>query len=222
MTGMLASVKNVAEAQIVLQANVDIIDLKQPEFGALGALPVELVTEIVAEINGRLPVSATVGDLPMDENLIFNAVNDMAKTGVNFVKIGFFPDGDWFEIVQKLADITQNIKLIVVLFADTKPDFSIISHLEKANFSGVMLDTMNKKNGSLTDVMTCETITEFVELAKTHNLLCGLAGSLRLENIAPLLPLNADYLGFRGALCAENNRVQSLELHALQQIRNAV
>ena len=221
MTGMLASVKNLAEAQIVLNANVDIIDLKQPEFGALGALPIELVTEIVTEINGRLPVSATVGDLPMDENLIFNTVCDMAKTGVDFVKIGFFPAGNWQEIVQKLAAVTENTRLIAVLFADTKPDFSILSHLEKAHFSGVMLDTMNKKNGSLTDVMTRETITEFVELARTHDLFCGLAGSLRLENIASLLPLNADYLGFRGALCAENNRVQSLDLQALQQIRNA-
>ncbi len=222
MTGMLASVKNVAEAQIVLQANVDIIDLKQPEFGALGALPIELVAEIVTEINGRLPVSATVGDLPMDENLIFNAVCEMAKTGVDFVKIGFFPAENWQVCVQKLASITENTRLIAVLFADTKPDFSIISQLKTANFSGVMLDTMNKKNGSLTDVMTRETITEFVGLAKTHNLLCGLAGSLRLENIAPLLPLNADYLGFRGALCSQNNRVQSLDFHALQQIRNAV
>ncbi|MDD5214543.1 MAG: (5-formylfuran-3-yl)methyl phosphate synthase [Methylococcales bacterium] len=222
MTGMLASVKNVAEAKIVLQANVDIIDLKQPEFGALGALPIKLVAEIVTEINGRLPVSATVGDLPMDENLILNAVCEMAKTGVNFVKIGFFPSENWQVCVQKLASITENTRLIAVLFADTKPDFSIISHLKTAKFAGVMLDTMDKKNGSLTDVMTCETITAFVELAKTHNLLCGLAGSLRLENIAPLLPLNADYLGFRGALCAENNRVQSLELRALQQIRNAI
>ncbi|MDD2864736.1 MAG: (5-formylfuran-3-yl)methyl phosphate synthase [Methylococcales bacterium] len=222
MTGMLASVKNVTEAQIVLNANVDIIDLKQPEFGALGALPIELVAEIVTEINGRLPVSATVGDLPMDENLIFNAVCEMAKTGVNFVKIGFFPSENWQVCVQKLASITENTRLIAVLFADTKSDFSIISHLKTAKFAGVMLDTMDKKNGSLTDVMTRETITAFVELAKTHNLLCGLAGSLRLENIAPLLPLNADYLGFRGALCAENNRVQSLDFHALQQIRNAI
>ncbi|MGZ8193906.1 MAG: (5-formylfuran-3-yl)methyl phosphate synthase, partial [Methylobacter sp.] len=38
MTGMLASVNSVAEALLVLGANVDIIDLKQPAFGALGAL----------------------------------------------------------------------------------------------------------------------------------------------------------------------------------------
>jgi uncharacterized protein (UPF0264 family) len=222
MTGMLASVKNLVEAEFVLNANVDIIDLKQPEFGALGALPVALVAEIVAKINGCLPVSATVGDLPMEANLIFNAVSEMAKTGVDFVKIGFFPEGDWLSIVQKLGDLTKNTRLIAVLFADTKPDFAIISELKNAGFAGVMLDTMHKKKGSLTQVMTNETIAEFVELAKTQTLICGLAGSLRLENIAELLPYDADYLGFRGALCNQHNRIGELDLHALQAVHNSL
>lgn len=218
MTGMLASVKNVVEAELVLNAKVDIIDLKQPEFGALGALSVEFVAEIVAKIDGRCPVSATVGDLPMDADLIFNAVSNMAKTGVDFVKIGFFPEGDWLDCVQKLDDLTQNTRLIAVLFADAKPDFSIIPELKKANFVGVMLDTMHKKNGSLTQVMSKEMITEFVELAKMQTLICGLAGSLRLENIAELLSFEADYLGFRGALCNQYNRVGELDLNALRMI----
>ncbi len=222
MTGMLASVKNLREAELVLNEDVDIIDLKQPELGALGALSVELVAKIVAKIDGHCPVSATVGDLPMDANTIFNAVSEMAKTGVDFVKIGFFPEGDWLAIVQKLSDLTENIRLIAVLFADTKPNFSIISELKNAGFTGVMLDTMHKQNGSLTEVMTNETIAEFVELAKTQQLICGLAGSLRLENIAELLPLNADYLGFRGALCNQHNRVGELDLNALRQIKKVM
>lgn len=222
MTGMLASVKNLAEVRLVLQENIDIIDLKQPEFGALGALSVELVAEIVGEINARCLVSATVGDLPMNAEIIFNAVSEMAKTGVDFVKIGFFSAQNWNGIVQKLANLTKNTKLIVVLFADTKPDFSIIAELKKANFAGVMLDTMNKQNGSLLDVMTVEKIVEFVTLAKKNDLICGLAGSLREENIKQLLLLNADYLGFRGALCIENNRVDMLDETSLARIRQAV
>lgn len=222
MTGMLASVKNLSEAQLVLNANVDIIDLKQPEFGALGALSVDDVTEIVKSLNGRCVISATVGDLPMDADIIFNAVSEMAKTGVDFVKIGFFPEGDWFEISQRLAILTPNTKLIAVLFADTQPNFAIIPQLKKAGFAGVMLDTMHKQKGSLTQVMRNETIAEFVNLAKIERLICGLAGSLRLENIATLLPFGADYLGFRGALCAANNRTEQLDMNALQIIRSAI
>ena len=182
MTGMLASVNSVAEALLVLNANVDIIDLKQPASGALGALDIDLVKQIVAGIDGRCPVSATIGDLPMQPDLVFNAVKTMAETGVDYIKIGFFPDGDWLETVNKLSVLSQqNIALIAVLFADIQPDLTIVDSLKDAGFTGVMLDTMDKQNGSLMQVMEKTEIGQFVRLAKARQLLCGLAGSLKLR-----------------------------------------
>ena len=46
MTGMLASVNTIDEALWVLNAGVDIIDLKEPANGALGALEPETITTI--------------------------------------------------------------------------------------------------------------------------------------------------------------------------------
>jgi uncharacterized protein (UPF0264 family) len=222
MTGMLASVNSVAEAVLVLNTQADIIDLKQPARGALGALDTDLVREIVETIAGRCLVSATVGDLPMQPELVFNAVKAMANTGVDYVKIGFFPEGDWLATVEKLAELTPQYKLITVLFADTQPDFAIISALKQAGFTGVMLDTMDKHKGSLTQVMTQTDIAQFVEFAKTQSLLCGLAGSLRLDDIAILMPYQADYLGFRGALCEQHQRIGQLNQAAIMQIRQAI
>ncbi|MDD1632684.1 MAG: (5-formylfuran-3-yl)methyl phosphate synthase, partial [Methylococcaceae bacterium] len=89
MTGMLASVNSLAEALLALSADVDIIDLKQPALGALGALDIDTVKQIVAGIYGRCPVSATIGDMPMQPDPVFNAVKAMAETGVDYIKIGF-------------------------------------------------------------------------------------------------------------------------------------
>ena len=219
MTGMLASVNSIAEALLVFNAQVDVIDLKQPERGALGALDTDVVRQIVLEIAGRCPVSATVGDLPMQPELVFNAVTAMAHTGVDYVKIGFFPEGDWYATVEKLAQLTPQTALIAVLFADTQPDFAIITALQQAGFAGVMLDTMDKHKGSLTQVMTHTDIAQFVALAKSHSLLCGLAGSLRLTDIAALIPYQADYLGFRGALCEQHQRTGQLNQQAIAQIK---
>ena len=219
MTGMLASVNSIAEALLVFNAQVDVIDLKQPERGALGALDTDVVRQIVLEIAGRCPVSATVGDLPMQPELVFNAVTAMAHTGVDYVKIGFFPEGDWYATVEKLAQLTPQTALIAVLFADTQPDFAIITALQQAGFAGVMLDTMDKHKGSLTQVMTHADIAQFVALAKSHLLLCGLAGSLRLIDIAALIPYQADYLGFRGALCEQHQRTGQLNQQAIAQIK---
>ncbi len=222
MTGMLASVNNIEEALQALSANVDIIDLKQPALGALGALETDLVKTIVNEIDGRCPVSATVGDLPMQPEIVYRAVKAMAETGVDYVKIGFFPGGDWQETIEQLATLPHSIALIAVLFADTQLNFAVIDSLKNAGFKGVMLDTMNKNNGPLTQVMAKTDIARFVRLAKDRQLLCGLAGSLRLKDIAELMPYQPDYLGFRGALCLEHNRTAQISRSSIMQIKQAI
>ncbi len=219
MTGMLASVNSMSEVQLILPTAVDIIDLKNPQQGALGALPNELVREIVNKVNHKKTVSATVGDLPMEADVIFEAVIAMLETGVDYIKIGFFPDGDWQDTVLKLTEITQQgHQLIAVIFADKQPDFTIIQSLKTAGFSGVMLDTMDKSAGDLSNILSLAKINEFVSLAKNAQLLCGLAGSLKVKQIPGLLTLNADYLGFRGALCAQHDRTAGLNGHALNSI----
>lgn len=224
MTQILASVNGVEETLVIINTAVDIIDLKQPEQGALGALPLAVVKQIVQLVNKRKRLSATVGDLPMHPEKIFNAVSAMIETGVDYIKIGFFPGGDWQDSLSRLAEISHQKQLIAVIFADTQPDFSMIKAFIKAGFSGVMLDTMNKSNGSLTQVLTLPEIKRFVTMSKEAHLFCGLAGSLKAKDIPKLLHLQADYLGFRGALCEQHNRmarlnVQSVEaiLHCFQQ-----
>ena len=223
MTGMLASVENLAEARIVLEAGADIIDLKAPSEGALGALPVETVREIVAELGGRRLVSATIGDLAMNPQTVSSAVEAMAATGVDYVKIGFFPGGDWSRTILSLGPLAaRGVGLVAVMFGDPRPDLSYIAELAEAGFAGVMLDTMDKGGGSLTQVCALDFLRGFITEAKSHGLLCGLAGSLRKPDIPPLLNLHPDYLGFRGALCQRHVRSSSLDMSAVQTIRNMI
>jgi uncharacterized protein (UPF0264 family) len=222
MTGMLASVNSLEEARLVLSKNVDIIDLKDPASGALGALSTGRVAEIVKMVNGACPVSATIGDLPMHPDLIFEATSMMLDTGVDFVKIGFFPCETEGSVVEMLTLLGAQTNLIAVLFAETQPDISLINSLIKAGFRGIMLDTMDKSRGSLTDIMTGQDIAQFVNHVKSNGLLCGLAGSLTLEDIPELLLHQPDYLGFRGALCAKHNRTGQLKAQLVQEIKQAI
>ncbi len=223
MTAMLASVNSAEEAALVLRAGADIIDLKQPAQGALGALEIGLVERIVQQIQDKRPVSATIGDLPMQPYPVFNAVKAMADSGVDYVKIGFFPGGDSCGTLEKLSVLTaRGIKMIAVLFADTKPDLEIISNLARAGFAGVMLDTMDKQNGSLTGIMQQSELRQFIARARQHRLLCGLAGSLTMRDIPALSRLAPDYLGFRGALCSNHQRTAQLDETAALKIKTAL
>src|SRR6185437_8496255 len=90
MTLMLASVADAAEAEIAIAEGADIIDLKDPQQGPLGALPVATVQAIVAATAGRRFVSAVAGNLDMKPAVLADAVAALAATGADYVKVGFF------------------------------------------------------------------------------------------------------------------------------------
>lgn len=224
MTGFLASVVSLEEARLALRGGADLIDLKNPTQGALGALPLATVRGVVAELGGKRPLSATVGDLPMQPEGIHNAVAALLATGVDYVKIGFFPGGDWRGVVETLAGPAgSGARLIAVLFADDGPGrLEWIDAIAQAGFAGVMLDTRAKRGGSLRDFLGEEELRAFLDRARTYSLLRGLAGALREADIAPLLALQPDYLGFRGALCSSEDRTAALDAAALARVRRRI
>jgi uncharacterized protein (UPF0264 family) len=97
-----------------------------------------------------------------------------------------------------------------------------LSACQQAGFTGVMLDTQHKQHGSLTKHLAPAGLSNFVTTAQQLGLVCGLAGSLRLSDIADLLPLHADYLGFRGALCQQLQRTAELDPKAITTIKHAL
>lgn len=223
MSKMLASVANLDEALEAMRAEADIIDLKAPASGSLGALPLASVREIVTAIAGKCPVSATIGDLPMEPVTVFKAVETLAMTGVDFAKIGFFPGGDCHQTLAALRRLAEaGVSMVAVLFGDQKPELELVKAVAEARFVGVMLDTMDKRAGSLTQVCTADYLVEFIAKAKTYGLLSGLAGSLRPNDIPALLDLHPDYLGFRGALCRHHERTASLDPDSARSIRRMI
>ncbi len=218
MSAFLASVRSVEEAKIALEY-ADIIDLKEPNNGALGALPLDTIEAIVRFVDGRKLVSATVGDLPMRPEVMVRAVEATAATGVDIVKVGFFEAE--IACINALRPLMQrHLKLVAVLFADANSDLECIPQLAEAGFYGVMLDTLHKQGQGLCDCMSFVQLERFLVQARAHQLMTGVAGSLRAENIELLSTLNADYLGFRGALCEQHQRKNQLETSKVAHIRS--
>jgi (5-formylfuran-3-yl)methyl phosphate synthase len=200
VTGLLASLRTPEEAEAALAGGADILDLKEPRAGALGRLPDAVISAILQLVNGRRPLSATIGDMPLDPARVAAAVESMAASGVDFVKIGIF-EGALAPVLAALApSIGKGGRLVAVLFADREPDFAWIERFATAGFHGVMLDTADKRAGPLTRHLPLPRLASFVERAQAIGLLAGLAGSLRAEDVPLLAPLGADYLGFRSAL----------------------
>ncbi|AFJ03140.1 hypothetical protein Q7C_2000 [Methylophaga frappieri] len=223
-TQWLASVQSLAEAQSLNACLPDMLDMKQPAKGALGALPLDVVSDIVRWNANRCLTSATIGDLPMQAPMIESAIHQMAKTGVDFVKVGLFGGDEQADCLQALTPFIsqQNTPVIAVMFADRQYDNDVITQIVNTGFRGVMIDTADKNGQSLLDLWSTEALTEFVQKIKSADRLCGLAGALRLGDIATLRALQPDYLGFRSALCPERNRNGSLSAALAKSIAAAL
>src|SRR5436309_16136851 len=61
--GLLVSVRSSEEAIAALEGGADIIDVKEPRRGSLGAADPGTVSEIIRVINRRAPVTAAFGEL---------------------------------------------------------------------------------------------------------------------------------------------------------------
>lgn len=222
---MLASVVDAREAAMCLNGGADVIDCKDPKQGALGAVREETARAIVESVASRVPVSATIGDLPCEAEEVVEATFRMAASGVDYVKAGLPPIGDAAGVVRALGDARERLgktRLVGVLFADADPDFGLLKNMADAGFAGAVLDTGDKSAGPLPGVMGPARLKEFVDAARGNGLFCGLAGSLRLRDIPSMARLAPDLLGFRGALCREHERTASLDAAAIAEIRRAI
>lgn len=221
-TGLLASVADLGEMRLARAGGADVVDLKQPAFGALGAWSTDALEAAVQFWNAwpepRPLLSATAGDQPMVAAIVRAAAERVAATGVPIVKVGLFASEHAAECVEALAQLATRTRLVAVLFADQEPDLGLLPAIGRAGFFGVMLDTADKKSGRLTDHLDILTLGQFVAEARRHGLMAGLAGSLSLADIATLKPVGADYLGFRGALC-NGGRGGRLDPRRLRAVR---
>lgn len=222
MTAMLASVTTAEEAELALAAGADLLDLKDPGRGALGALPLATVRELVECFGDRATLSATAGDLEPQPAPVSRAARALLASGVDYVKVGLFPGPQQRDCLEALTPLAAGGgRLVIVLFADRAPDFGLLPAIRAAACAGVMLDTADKTRGRLTDHLDRQQLQAFVERARALGLLTGLAGSLARADIPRLLPLAPDYLGFRGALC-RGGRGGRIDPAALAAVRAAI
>jgi (5-formylfuran-3-yl)methyl phosphate synthase len=218
---LLASVRNLAEAREAAAAGADLIDLKDPAAGALGALAAADIVDIAAAIRAdwpQRPVSATIGDFaPADHEARCAWVFEVAATGVDYVKVGIEPGVHATVALDRLAG-TRLSSLVIVFLADAGIDLALAEHAAAIGFAGIMVDTGDKSTGSLLRHADPASLRAFIEVARRRELLCGLAGSLRRDDVGLLRQLAPDYAGFRGALCDgdRRGRLQSAKVRELR------
>jgi len=218
---MLASVLDAREAEIVLSAGADIVDLKDATRGSLGAVAVETAREAVRLVAARAETSATLGDPPYEEAALLGRARALAAAGVGTLKLAVD-----VHVLSRLGPalraLAHDIPLVGMLFADREPDFAVLAELAEMGFRGAMLDTWDKRRGRLLAHLLPSRLEEFCSLCRAHRLMSGLAGSLEAPDVPRLLLVLPDVLGFRTALCLRHDRTGAVDPQAARLIRDLI
>ncbi|MFT4096375.1 MAG: (5-formylfuran-3-yl)methyl phosphate synthase [Rhodoblastus sp.] len=219
MTAFLASVVSPAEARVALDCGADIVDCTDPARGALGAPTPEIVAAIVQTVAGARPVSAAAGPLDLVGASLSAAVADLRAAGADIVKVGFADEADARAKIATLAPLSGDVQLAAVLLADRKPPIGMIEEMAAAGFSGAMLDTVDKTRGRFLETLDAAEAASFIEKCRAAGLSAGVSGSLEAPDVPRLVALDADFLGFRGALCGAGDRTGGIDRDAVAAIR---
>lgn len=218
---LLVSPKNLEEAQAALDGGADIIDVKNPAEGSLGANFPWIIREIV-DLVKKLPdleTSATIGDVPYLPGMVSLTAIGLASLGVNYVKVGLYgPDTPrkvtqiLKNLVRAIREVYPTVKIVAAGYADFYRLGTSINPLEipslaaKTGCDIVMVDTGIKDGTSLLQHMSWQDIEWFVKMAKDLGIGVALAGSLTAEDCKMLKKLEPDILGVRSAVCENFDR----------------
>lgn len=221
MTACLGSVRSLQEAAVIAAAGVPWIDLKEPAAGALGAVSHVVLREVATAWCGHRTLSATIGDCWDTPDVIPTRVQAVAAAGLDYAKVGLFAQRPGQLLLGALADACRaTCGVIAVCFAEAPPTAADLDALAATGLAGLMLDTADKQGPGLCQLLPLPALQAFVSSVKSRGLLCGLAGRLALSDVPVLLPLGADYLGFRGALCGGSGREAAVDHNAALQLVN--
>ena len=223
MLRLLVSVRSVHEALAAAQAGAHFIDLKEPASGALGGLPTRRIARIVQALRAlhpAAPISATIGDVPVESrDEILRRVAAVSACGVDYVKVGIAAGAGTRAAMALLDSLAScGTAIVPVLIADDAIDDRLVEAALRARmFPALMLDTVDKRGGSLLQRHPLVALAAFVERARSHGCLAGLAGALRAADAAALVALAPDFAGFRSAVCA-GDRAGALDAERVRDL----
>ncbi len=217
---LLVSIIDKTEAADSIKGGADILDVKNPKEGSLGANLPSVIREVKAIVPDNLELSATIGDLPNLPGTASLAALGAAVSGVDYVKVGLFgvktsieATALMTEVVRAVKEYDHDLKTIASGYADFRYvgcvnplELPIVAY--KSGADGVLVDVKIKASKSnLFNFLSDEQLRQFVNQAHNYNLLTALAGSLGKQDIHRVWDLGVDIIGVRGAVCTKKDRV---------------
>jgi len=222
---LLVSPATIEEAKKALSA--DIVDVKRPEEGSLGA-SFPWIIRAIKDLTHK-PVSAAIGDFDYKPGGAALTALGAAAAGADYIKIGLMFDGIK-EAEMLIHSVTRAVKetypekmVVIAAYSDwerleTISPYDMAPLAAKAGADISMVDTGIKDGKSTFEFMDETRLVEFTKLNQKLGIKTALAGSLKFKDIEILKRINPDIIGVRGMVCGGDRRAMVQEELVLKAV----
>jgi uncharacterized protein (UPF0264 family) len=224
---------NIVEARAALAGGADILDVKNPKEGSLGANFPWAIRAVVDLAGGRVPVSATIGDLDYKPGTASLAALGAAISGADYVKAGLLGVKTQSQaekmlegIVKAVKDFDPSKKVVAAGYSDYSRAGCVSPMLlpaaaAKAGADLVMVDTAIKDGRPTFEFMSEQELKDFISLGHAEGLEVALAGTIGFEHLEMLKRLTPDIIGVRGIVCGGDRR-SAIRAELVEKLRQAI
>jgi (5-formylfuran-3-yl)methyl phosphate synthase len=228
--GLLISVRSAAEAAVALAGGADVIDVKEPSRGSLGAAEASVVASVVACVAGRAPVSAALGELDTFSTDQPGRMLSELPAGVALAKLGLAGcrgQPDWQTRWRAaLAGMPAATSPVAVVYGDWRPAGAprpdeVLAAAVALGCPALLVDTWDKSGGTLLDHWPAGRLAPFVDRVRRRGLAVVLAGSLSGPALTSAVRLGPDLVAVRGAVC-DGDRSGTICPQRVSEVRRAV
>jgi (5-formylfuran-3-yl)methyl phosphate synthase len=226
---LMISVINAEEAKEAAASGADILDVKNPKEGSLGAQFPRVIKQIKKDSGGLVKVSAAIGDMPNLPGTAALAALGAATCGIDYVKVGLFGPYSEAESIFLLQEIRlalceyPTIAIVAAGYADaeragTLNPLWLPNIAASAGIAGCLIDTAIKDGHNLFEFITPPILRILVNEAHTSGLLFGVAGALREQDLPIVRDTGADVAGVRTAVCRNRDRTSPLDAEQVRRL----
>ncbi|WP_319506592.1 (5-formylfuran-3-yl)methyl phosphate synthase [uncultured Methanolobus sp.] len=228
---LLISPINPEEAIAAYEGGADIVDVKNPKEGSLGANFPWVIRSVKESINSKKPISATIGDFNFKPGTASLAALGAAVAGADYIKVGLYDVQTEEQALEMLVNITRSVKdynpdlkVVASGYSDYERINSINPQLlpaigAKAGVDVVMVDTGIKDGRSTFEFMDEEELTKFTTAIRAVGLESAIAGTLKFEDLPVLKRIQPDIIGVRGMVCG-GDRSSCIKAELVDKLKN--
>lgn len=232
---LLISPINAEEALESIEGGADIVDVKNPKEGSLGAnFPwvIKNIREITPE---SMHVSATLGDVPYKPGTVSLAAAGAVVSGADYIKVGLYGTKNYDEALEVMENVVKSVKEFdddALIVASGYADAHRVGAVDPMEIPRVaadagadlaMVDTAVKDGKTLFDFMDVDKLQKFNDTIHDYGLKSALAGSIKKDQLKLLHDIGCDVVGIRGAACTGGDRNNgSIHRTAVKELKDMI